>query len=112
MGGVAGGQPEVGGAVTGEKASAGAAAPRDARRSCTGCGQPLSRYNPQNICAACAGAGRDSAPGGAAVDVSAVDSVQDPPVTLTVSKVDLIELNRDAHVYEWVTTAEVPFLKA
>ena len=45
----------------------------------------------------------------AAPYVAAVDSVSNPPVTLTVSKVHLIELNRDARLYQWTTKAEVPF---
>lgn len=45
----------------------------------------------------------------AAPYVAAVDSVSSPPVTLTVSKVHLIELNRDARLYQWTTKAEVPF---
>jgi len=45
----------------------------------------------------------------AAPYVAAVDSVSNPPVTLTISKVHLIELNRDAQLYQWKTKAEVSF---
>ena len=38
---------------------------------------------------------------------AAVESVSKPPVTLTISKVHLIELSRDTHLYQWVTKAEV-----
>jgi 2'-5' RNA ligase len=47
--------------------------------------------------------------GAAAPYVAAVDSVSNPPVTLTVSKAHLIELNRDAQLYQWTTKAEVTF---
>jgi 2'-5' RNA ligase len=45
----------------------------------------------------------------AAPYIAAVDSVSSPPVTLTISKAHLIELNRDARLYQWTTKAEVPF---
>jgi 2'-5' RNA ligase len=45
----------------------------------------------------------------AAPYVSAVDRVSNPPVTLTISKAHLIELNRDAQLYQWTTKAEVSF---
>jgi 2'-5' RNA ligase len=45
----------------------------------------------------------------AAPYIAAVDSVSKPPVTLTISKAHLIELNRDARLYQWTTEAEVPF---
>jgi hypothetical protein len=45
----------------------------------------------------------------AAPFIAAVASVRNPPVTLTVSRVHLIELNRDTHLYEWTTTAEAAF---
>lgn len=45
----------------------------------------------------------------AAPYVSAIDSVNHPPVTITVSKVHLIELNRDNRQYEWITKAEISF---
>jgi 2'-5' RNA ligase len=45
----------------------------------------------------------------AAPYVAAVDSVSNPPVTLTISKVHLIELNRDTRLYQWITKAEVSF---
>jgi 2'-5' RNA ligase len=41
--------------------------------------------------------------------VTAIDSVSNPPVTLTISKAHLIELNRDAQLYQWKTRAEVSF---
>jgi 2'-5' RNA ligase len=44
----------------------------------------------------------------AAPFIDAVSSVSNPPATLTVSKVHLIELNRDTHLYQWATTAEIP----
>jgi 2'-5' RNA ligase len=44
----------------------------------------------------------------AAPFIAAVDSVSNPPITLTVSKVHLIELSRDTHLYQWTTTAEIP----
>lgn len=43
----------------------------------------------------------------AAPFITAVDNVSNPPVTLTVSKVHLIELSRDTHLYQWTTTAEI-----
>jgi 2'-5' RNA ligase len=46
--------------------------------------------------------------GSAAPFITAVDSVPNLPVTLTVSKAHLIELNRDTHLYQWTTTAEIP----
>jgi 2'-5' RNA ligase len=45
----------------------------------------------------------------AAPYIAAVDSVSKPPITLTISKAHLIELNRDARLYQWTTEAEVPF---
>jgi 2'-5' RNA ligase len=45
----------------------------------------------------------------AASYVTAVESVSNPPVTLTISKAHLIELNRDAQLYQWTTKAEVLF---
>ena len=45
----------------------------------------------------------------AAPYVAAVDSVSKPPATLTVSRVHLIELNRDARLYQWTTKGEVVF---
>lgn len=39
--------------------------------------------------------------------IAAVDSMQIPPFALTISKVHLIELSRDTHLYEWTTMAEV-----
>ena len=45
----------------------------------------------------------------AAPYIAAIDSVSNPPVTLTISKAHLIELNRDARLYQWTTEAEVPF---
>jgi hypothetical protein len=41
--------------------------------------------------------------------ITAVNSVQNAPVAFTVSKVHLIELSRDTHLYQWTTKAEVPF---
>lgn len=41
--------------------------------------------------------------------IAAVESVPNPPVTLTVSRVNLIELSRDTRLYQWTTKAEVPF---
>lgn len=40
--------------------------------------------------------------------IDAVSSVGPESTTLTVSAVQLIELNRDTRLYQWVTTAEVP----
>jgi 2'-5' RNA ligase len=40
---------------------------------------------------------------------TAVGSVSNPPITLTISKVYLIELNRDTRLYQWTTEAEIPF---
>jgi len=45
--------------------------------------------------------------GVAAPFIAAVGSVRNLPVNLTVSKVDLIELSRDTHLYRWTTRAEV-----
>ena len=45
----------------------------------------------------------------AAPYVAVVESVSNPPVTLTISKAHLIELNRDAQLYQWTTKAEVTF---
>jgi 2'-5' RNA ligase len=45
----------------------------------------------------------------AAPYIAAVDSVSTFPVTLTISKVDLIELNRDMRLYQWITKAELTF---
>lgn len=45
----------------------------------------------------------------AAPYVSAVESVEIPPATLTISSAHLIELNRDTRLYQWETKAEVPF---
>jgi 2'-5' RNA ligase len=45
----------------------------------------------------------------AAPYIAAVDSVSNPPVTLTISNAHLIELNRDARLYQWTTEAEVSF---
>jgi 2'-5' RNA ligase len=47
--------------------------------------------------------------GPAVLYVEAVGSVDLPPADLTVSAVQLIELSRDARLYQWVTKAEVPF---
>jgi 2'-5' RNA ligase len=45
----------------------------------------------------------------AAPYIAAVDSVSTFPVTLTISKADLIELNRDMRLYQWITKAELTF---
>ncbi len=47
--------------------------------------------------------------GVAAPYVAAVDSVPNPPVMLTIYKVQLIELNRDTRLYQWTTKAEASF---
>ncbi len=44
----------------------------------------------------------------AAPYIDALSSVPARPVSITVSAVQLIELNRDAHLYQWVREAEVP----
>jgi hypothetical protein len=46
--------------------------------------------------------------GPAAPYIDALSSVLARPVSITVSAVQLIELNRDAHLYQWVRKAEVP----
>jgi len=44
----------------------------------------------------------------AAPFIEAITSAGSRPVDLTISAVQLIELNRDTHLYQWVTKAEVP----
>lgn len=39
----------------------------------------------------------------------ALSTVTSTPVNLTVSAVQLIQLHRDTHLYQWTTKAEVPF---
>jgi 2'-5' RNA ligase len=47
--------------------------------------------------------------GPAAPYADAISTVTSAPVDLTVSAVDLIQLSRDTHLYQWTTKAEVPF---
>ncbi len=47
--------------------------------------------------------------GAAAPYIKAVDSVPNQPAALTISKVHLIELNRDTRLYQWITKAEATF---
>ena len=47
--------------------------------------------------------------GPAAPYAKALSTATSAPVDLTVSAVNLIELSRDTHLYQWTTKAEVPF---
>jgi 2'-5' RNA ligase len=44
----------------------------------------------------------------AAPYIDAITAVSPAPAELTVPSVQLIELNRDTHLYQWVTKADVP----